>query len=317
MPKKKESLVCYMLYNSNFIKAAGCSNYPYCQGINPPKGGKILGKELNFTKALSTLENQHNRYLANLPFWDQYIVWTYTLGSQPVNRRLVGAPVDPKFSQKWTFEFFNNFTKYNTRAISPLFKKWDRFFKNPKLYWKLTDIERNSISEEVLKMYTMNLQSIILHSPPTTGNITVYKASTPYDNRLLENNFPISLPQPPFNSTSYDPLFDFNAFLGSNTDTCCLWELTIPKGSHVLAIAHPFQAYLTEREILLPYGSTFEVTSVQDVDMSYFRNKEAPIRVQNSPYSIGEVFRHDNWENRPIDLRRMRMLIGTVHTPNF
>ena len=308
-----------MLINNSLIKGSGCANYPYCKYPGKPKkrissqGGKILGKKLNFTKFLSTLERQHNKYLANLPMWDQYIVWTYTLGSQPVNRRLLGAPVDPKFSQRWTFELFNN---PDVKYLSPLFEEWVEFFKDPKLYLSLSDDEKNNIAEQVLERYTLNLQSIIMHSPPTTGDIIVYKASTPYDNRLLENNFPVSLPQPPFNSTTYDPWFDFNAFLGSNQDTCCLWELTIPKGSRVLAIAHPFQAYLTEREILLPYGSVFEVTDATEVDMSYFTNREAPIRTQNPPFNIGEVYRHDNWEQRPIDQRRMRMLIARVQTPS-
>jgi hypothetical protein len=299
-----------MLLNSCLTKA-GCINYPYCK----LSGGKIIGKKLDFTKPLATLERQHNKYLANLPIWDQYIVWTYTLGSQPVNRRLVGAPVEPKFSHKWAYEFFNNF-KYGARNVSPIFNRWSQFFQNPKSYLSLPDDDKNEIDEQLLSLYTYNLQSIILRAPPTTGEIIVYKASTPYDTRLLESNFPVILHQPPFNSTSFDPWFDYNAFLGSNTDTCCLWEITIPKGSHVLAIAHPFQAYLTEREILLPYDSIFEVISATEVDMSYYTDREAPTRTQNPPYLIGEVFRHDSWEQRPIDQRRMRMLIARVQTPN-
>lgn len=276
------------------------------------KGGKIIGEEykLNITKPLAILEQQHNKYLANLPVWDRYIVWTYTLGSQPINRRLVGAPVSQKVSRQWAFSFFSNFI-YGEQNISPLFQKLNRFFVDPNLFNQIDNDKKDKVAELVLTLYTENLQSIILESPKTVGDITVYKASTPYDIKLLENNFPFKLEQSPFNSTTYDPWFDFNAFLGSNSDTCCLWQITIPKGSHVLAITPSYQAYLIEREILLPYDSTFTVIGTKDVLMSYYEDREAPIRAQNGTPYIGELYRHDNWENRTILERPIRMLLAT------
>lgn len=282
------------------------------------KGGKILGKEyeLKITPELATLERQHNKYLANLPIWYQYIVWVYTLGSQPVNRRLVprSGPVDKRMSQKWTYELFKNFI-YGLKNIGKSFKKYYQFFKDPELYKNLQSNEKDIISEQTLVLYTSNLQSVILNSPRTIGDIKVYKASTPYDTKLLENNFPFTLIQTPFNSTTYDPWFDFNAFLGSNTDPCCLWEITIPKGVHVLAITHPFQAYLTEREVLLPYGSEFTVIGTKMVEMSFYVNRDAPIREQGEIPRIGELYRHDNWENRTVLTRPIRMLIAEYYPP--
>jgi signal peptidase I len=272
-------------------------------------GGKIIGTELRITKALATLEREHNKYLANQPLWNQYVVWTYTLGSQPVNRRLVGFPVLPIFSQRWSYEFFNNFT-YGLNEVGEMFKKYINLFANPNLYLKLTNQQKDEIAEDLLDLYSKNLQSIILNSPPTRGDIVVYKASTPYDEKLIKDNFPFTLEQTPFNSTSYDPWFDFGAFLGSNKDVCCLWEILIPKGSQVLAIAPSFQAYLIEREILLPYGSVFNVIGATNVGLSYWCTRETPTRVQNPPYYIGEVYRQDIWEQRELLERNVRLLIA-------
>lgn len=273
------------------------------------RGGKIIGKELKITPGLATLEREHNKYLANQPIWNQYVVWMYTLGSQPVNRRLTGIPTNEVMSQKWTFELFNNF-KYGLDKIGYNFKKWIQYFKNPKLYVRLNATQKNIISNQTLNEYSKNLQSIILKAPITKSDIVVYKSSTPYDERLLQNNYPYEIKQSPFNSTTYDPWFDFNSFLGSSQDICCLWEIMIPRGSHVLAIAHPFQAYLTEREILLPYNSSFEVLGSQQVLMSYWGTREAPEKVQSSPYYIGEVYRHDNWDQKQLLQRNMKMLLA-------
>jgi hypothetical protein len=276
------------------------------------RAGKIEGTTLQITPALATLERDQNKYLANLPIWGQFVVFTYTLGSQAVNRRLTGLPlIGPDTSrgrpgplaggenlgQKWTFELFQNFT-YGLDNLGGYFKQWTRFFKNPSLYLKLDNQQREEIAEKALDLYSRDLQSIILKAPVTTEDIIVYKASTPYDERLLSNTFPFTIPQKPFNSTTYDPWFDFNAFLGSNKDSCCLWEILIPQGSHVLAITHPFQAYLTEREIILPIGSSFEVINAGEVVMSYWAQREAPIKTQKKPpYRIGELYRHDHMIN--------------------
>ena len=274
------------------------------------RGGKIEGYKLDITKALATLEARSNKYLANLPVWYQYIVWTYTLGSQAVNRRLVGIPLKPKGENEWTLRLFE-FFDYGIENIGKNFKRFTKFFENPKLHSSLPIDKQNEISQVCLDSYTIDLQRTILGCPPTIGDIIVYKASTPYDVKLTENKFPYTLEQTPFNSTTYDPWFDFNAFLGSNQDTCCLWEILIPKGSRVLAIAHPFQAYLTEREVLLPFDSEFVVHGARQVPMSYYLDREAPIRTQGEKPRIGEVFRHDNWDNRPKSIKNMRMLEAT------
>ena len=65
----------------------------------------------------------------------------------------------------------------------------------------------------MLDLYSKNLQKIILNVPVTTGDIIVYKASTPYDPQSLDDKFPFSLSQAPFNFKLLCPWFDFNAFL--------------------------------------------------------------------------------------------------------
>jgi len=273
------------------------------------RGGKILHTKLAITKPLATLEREHNKYIANLSIWDQYIVWTYTLGSQAVNRRLVGLPFDRRLSQKWAYELFSNFS-YGLNEISTAFAEWRPLFENPSEYNRLPSSDKSRIADLLLDTYSKNLQTIILNAPVTKGNIVVYKASTPYDERLTGDQFPFTLPQAPFNSTTYDPWFDFNAFLGSSAATCCLWEISIPAGSHVLAIAHPYQAYLTEREILLPMGCSFNVLGYRYVTMSYYLTREEPIRTQQPPFEIGEVYRHDHWVRNDTNVRRIRMLIA-------
>lgn len=273
------------------------------------RGGKIEDEKLDITRQLGRLELDSNKYLANLPIWDQYVVWTYTLGSQAVNRKLVGFPLKPSLENEWTLRLFTYFI-YGIYNLGPSFMRLKQYFINPLLYSSLSVEEQNKISQIAINLYTINLQNIILGCPPTTGDIVVYKASTPYDIQLTEDNFPYTLQQTPFNSTTYDPWFDFNAFLGSNNDVCCLWEITIPKGSNVLAIAHPFQAYLTEREILLPFGCKFVVKGFKQSMMSYYLKREAPIRTQGKIPIIGELYRHDNWENRAQATKNMRVLIA-------
>jgi hypothetical protein len=85
---------------------------------------------------LATLEREHNKYLDNQPIWNQYIVCTYTLGSQPVNRRLVGLPVDSKFAHKWTFELFNNFT-YGIQHVPKQIPAMDKILCKSQIIFKI------------------------------------------------------------------------------------------------------------------------------------------------------------------------------------
>jgi hypothetical protein len=268
----------------------------------------------NISPFLAFLELQDNKYIANLPLWDQYVIWTYTLGSQAVNRRLAGIPFSKDLSQKWAYDLFFNWRRYNA-PIGYLFSSYRRLFVAPSAYMSLGDELRTSIADELLDKYSINLQHIIMGAPVTQGDITVYKASTPYDPRLEGNSFPFTLLQKPFNSTTYSPQFDFNAFLASNQATCCLWNILIPKGSHVMAITHPYQAYLTEREIILPIGCKLVVTGARQTDLSYHPIREAPERLQSNPPVIGEVFTHNPWEEREVRRRPVRLLLANYVNP--
>lgn len=274
------------------------------------------------TSELSDLLISHAQYQSNLPHWDKYLIWRYTLGSGTVTRKLVGVTEKDANDEYWIYQFFKyfNIEKYGLGEIGYPFRQYRDFFERPDEYLKLPEKEKTKIQVEILNLFPRELERIILASPPTKGPIKVYKVSGPYGGLPLEqpigtefsNGFQTY--QKPFNSTTYDPQLDFGPFLG--TSTCCFYEIEIPECSRVLAISPIIHAYPHENEILLPFGSTFKISSVNQVNLNTVRSDKVKyVRTQKPPYVLGQVYRPDPTQFQYLETRQVRIFEADLVTP--
>ena len=271
-------------------------------------GGGLKDYKLEVGKALSTLLIEHTEYVSRLSLWKKFIVWRYTLGSGSPNAQLIGIN-KPENSFFWAKNFFTsyNWKYYGINRIEAPFKKYIKYFKNPKSL-QLGD----PIIPKLIDEYTKAVQSIILKSPSVPDDLIVYKSSSVY-NPILATDIVehVDIEQLPFNSTSYDPEFEFNYFLGPDA-VGVLWEILIPKGSHVLAVNKAFHAYPFENEIILPYHSVFHLESSRRATLTYVPKSELKLEtVQKSPFVIGEVYRPIPYLNAPIRETQVNLIRAT------
>lgn len=278
----------------------------------------ILGpggnRGLQMTLALSDLLLQHMKYQANLPLWDQYLIWRYTLGSGAVTRHLVGVD-SAKNDIYWTYYFFKSYNvkDYGLGNIGYPYQRYNNFFQDPKAYFALSEEEQRAIYREILDQYPKDLERLILNSPPTKEEIVVYKVSRPYPGLPLDAS-DLEVYQKPFNSTTYDPEFNFLPFLSD--EPCCLYTIKIPACSRVLAISPTLHAYPHEREILLPFGSTFDITETIEVALNTVPlENQHFIEIQKYPLVIGEVYRIDPLSCAQVTTRQIKMFISNLITP--
>lgn len=282
-------------------------------------GGNVF---LKLTEELSDLLRSHARYLSNLPIWDQYLVWRYTLGSGAITKKLVTGKPDEN-DVGWTYYFFNSYNTdhYGSGNIGYPYQRYQRYFENPKSYLGLPKPKQDDIAKFIIRRYVEDLERIILNAPPTPGEITVFKASGPYPGLPIDTpsgklfNNGLNVYQKPFNSTTYDPEFNFYPFLGPNK--CCLHQIIIPACSRVLAITPPFHAYPHERELLLPFGSTFEITSIDKILVNMIPpENQTYIKIQKSPYVIGEVYRIDPKASYDPETYEVRLFTSNAKIPH-
>lgn len=260
------------------------------------KGGYGPGGQdkLIITKSLSQLQRSHNKYITNLSVWKQYLVWRYTIGSGSINKELIGIPNDTN-KVVWVYQFFRYYN-YDIKLIEGQFSKWKSFYgiRNASSYMKLADDEKIPIATKIIQLYIESLQKIILRSPPVEDNVTVFKVAAEYPQLPSKTNFePKQVLQLPFNSTSYDPQFDYELFMADNSD-CCFFVINIPKGSQVLCVPKLFHAYPFENEIMLPFGCTFDIFDHKNDILDYIPKQDVKlITVQKEPYMIGPVYELD------------------------
>jgi hypothetical protein len=241
----------------------------------------------------------HTKYLLSLSIWKQYIVWRYTVGSGQINMTLIGFPNNENVVL-WAYFFLKYYNKkqYGIDNIEKPFIVYKKYFKTPTLL--LSDKNKLKISKEIIKKYTDQLQQIILNSPSTEDDILVYKASSRYpglpsDTQTLNEKKYVDVPQLPFNSTTYDPTFNFGLFI-TGTDTSVLFAINIPKGSKVLSVNPIFHAYPFEREIIFPHGVSFRVIDREKIKLSYISKDDIVLEKTQDPskngsYLIGEVYK--------------------------
>jgi len=270
-------------------------------------GGNI---NLRITPTLSDLIRSHVKYQSTLSVWQQYLIWRYTIGSGQVNALLTGT-TNIEDIVVWTYQFFAyyNSKHYGIQNIESPFSQYLNFFNNPDSYFNLSPQIRVTLAYQVVSNYIRALENIILNAPRTPDTIFVYKASSKYPDLPSKGQVPpdVIVFQKPFNSTSYDPQFNFLPFLPRDAN-CCMFIIRIPANIPVLVIDPSLGAYPHEREILLPFGVSFDVVNIETQVLDYipFDNQNV-IAVQQYPYVLGEVYRINPLScsvinRKPIDL---------------
>jgi hypothetical protein len=236
---------------------------------------------LKIPAALHETRLLHEKYQMGLTFWNQFVIWSYTLGSGVVNNSLLGT-INKKNLSVWCGRIANTYREVTT-------KKNRRF---PQAYKEFVSFLIGSgeldfeAQKRFLALYIENLQYLIKSAPALTGAITVFKASSPYPGLKVGK-----VEQKPFNSTSYRVDMNYSIFLPPD-GLCCMHRITIPKGSRVLILSPLLSAYPDEAEILLPHGVAFNVSNI------YLMPLEVPVQtpqlefkqIQSEPYTLGPVY---------------------------
>jgi hypothetical protein len=224
---------------------------------------------------------QHEIYQMELSFWSKFVIWSYTIGSGTVNMYLLGV-VEKSNIPVWADRIARTFRQASTGMKISI----------PKVYQEYIPFLRGQSNlsyqkkEELLILYIRNLQFIIKQAPPLTGDIVVYKASSPYPGLQ-----PGKVHQKPFNSTSYRVDMNYSLFLPKN-GLCCMHRIEIKKGAQVLILSPILSAYPDEAEIILPHGVDFNVKSISSMALNFpVQTPEVTFKtVQNEPYTIGPIY---------------------------
>lgn len=235
------------------------------------------------TSYLSTLQvnlidfiRKSSEYVANLSEFDKYVIWRYTIGSASINSFLIFGRIKTlnDNSSYWCYLFFlywkNTFggSRESWILVPSSFKKYRKYFETPELFKSKIGVKEKDI-EDIIKLYILRLQKIVIECPTPSGDISVFKVSSKYPGlpeKLTE--IPTTVLQLPFNSTTIDPHFNFAPFVSPEA-SCCFFEIHIPKGQHCLFVPPYLHAYPFEKEIILPYGCIFEVFDKYEEDMNY------------------------------------------------
>lgn len=273
---------------------------------------------LHITSALSNTLLDHTKYVANLNKWQQFLIWRYTLGSGALNATLVGVGSD---EQKvfWVYNFFSSYN-YPLSILGAPFKMYKQYFTpaGAQLYlYKVNEPTRLAIAKAIITKYIAQLEAIILNAPVVKEAFTVYKVSSKYpdlpDYTQFHNNDVNIVDQKPFNSTTYNPQFNFAPFTAPE-NTCCIHIIDVPKGSHLLMIPAEFHAYPHEMEALLPFGAAFDIQGINEEEFDYIpKENQKFIAVQDKRHLvIGQVFMVDPTSDNRVVRKQMTYYISTL-----
>ena len=258
------------------------------------------------------LREEHMRYqLSELSHFHRYVIYKYTLQSWQVNEHLAGISSVKSVSAELTkankiifvrdFFYNYNYPVYGDRNIGNTFQGYKRYFRRPEEYLPqevsppnvetyLNERAGNAanhgllypgfqgtyqIALKVMEMYIAMLEMIIRNAPRNAKSFRVYKGSTAYPGVPKDRPLPgpVDVPQPLFNSTSYDPAFNYGAFIAEE-DHWLLWSLEIPPNTPCLIISDLNHSLPFEQEVLFPPGVTFRVTASKLDEMRYIDKTE-------------------------------------------
>lgn len=255
--------------------------------------GPVINEKYKSNPALLKFIDDCTEYISNHVDFAKYLVWRYTIGSASINSYLIFGKLSDN-APRWTYLFFQyyyntyrgdskrfpnpNAIAFNEDDIPVRYHKFQEQFDNPKAYLKLPIEKQKKIAEELIKQYIEDLQQLIKEAPKTPGEFHVFKVASKYPQLPSGGDqLPVDVLQLPFNSTTISPYFNFAPFLASPPSDCCLFDITVPKGSSCLFIPQEYHAYPFELEILLPHDCIFKVNKISTEVLNYVDAKTVNI----------------------------------------
>lgn len=302
------------------------------------------------------LREEHMRYqLSELSHFHRYVIYKYTLQSWQVNEHLAGISSAKSVSAELTKankiifvrDFFYNYNHpvYGDKNIGNTFQAYKRYFRRPEEFLPQQVSPPNvetylddravtaarqglvypdfhatyQIALKVMQTYIVMLEMIIRNAPRNAKSFRVYKGSTAYPGVPKDRPLPgpVNVSQPLFNSTSYDPSFNYGAFIAEE-DHWLLWSLEVPPNTPCLIISDLNHALPFEQEVLFPPGITFRVTASKLDDMRYIDKTEYMQQgwrqVQENKHRplVAPIFLLNTDYDPHFRAKRMHMLEATV-----
>lgn len=255
------------------------------------------------SNGLLTTRLQHEKYQMNLPQWDQFIIWSYTVGSSTINNYLLGNDISTNLIY-WTARIFQTYQQISNKPVPVKYNRWSQYFNGKK------SISVKDDYIPLIKLFTLDLQRIILNSPVCKSDIILYKSSSPYSGLDVG-----VVPQSAFNSTSYKADMNFSMFLPSD-GMCCMHKIILLKGSNALILSPHLSAYPYECEVILPYDINFNVhvitSTILHVPTSSPNITWKPI--QKSPITLGPMYDYNYKIECNTTPKNVKTFISTVHT---
>lgn len=260
--------------------------------LGPTKTGST---DKYYHKSLLNFLESSYAYVYSLDDFSKYIVWRYTIGSATINTYMITGNLGMNAGY-WCFLFFKYL--FNTDPNMVVDSEWMQFRKymlNPQSFQSLDKDTQMSIAGVIVPLYIKKLKMIILRSPEVNEGFHVYKSSSRYptipstDDIKLASKQLITLEviQNPFNSTSYNPNFNYDMFRGEGV----VWDIYIGKGQHVLGVPDLLHAYPFEDEIILLPG-VFDILSSQIVTLGSIEKDDFNLNTVQNTLNImeGPVF---------------------------
>lgn len=264
------------------------------------------------TRAISEALINHTKYVSNLSLMSKYLIWRYTLGSGALNTTLIGIASDQQIIF-WAYDFFRAYN-YSRSELTQRYSIYGPFFSNPKSF--LYDPNKLTIAKQIISKVIADLEGIILRAPIISKPFTVYKVSNKYPGLPDQIFLHEIVNQKPFNSSTYNPQFNFAPFIAPES-ACCLHKITIPRGSRVLMIPSEYHAYPHEMECLLPFGSSFDVHEITKAEFEYIPVEQQKfISVQDRDnLVIGQVYMIDPVSDNTTKMRPLTYYISDLINP--
>lgn len=224
---------------------------------------------------------KHEKYQMNLPKWEKFIIWTYTVGSGAVNRYLLGEEVRiTEWANNIIKSYRDNFSTMKAPYMSGVFSNQAAFNKSP---------NKVQLSLKLMKLYIMDLKDILRGAPKLSSNIKVYKTSGGIPDFKVGN----TIQQKAFNSSTFRRDTDLIPFL--RQDHCCYHEMIINRDVDVLFISPVLSAYPDENEVLISPDSMITVRSNFTTQLyESLRETKKQKTVQRPPFKIGQIYMSDH-----------------------
>lgn len=239
------------------------------------------------------LRQSSMQYINALTKWQRFILFHHTLRSARINKLLnTGIPDGYERGIDWAREFLSNIEE-NRLQNDP--NAYPFYHMGPFLPAHIVR-EQNPANVELqydmvrymMYLYITHLQTILLNAPVLEQDVYLYKVTTGVYPGLptTVQTIPIPVKQKPFNATTMSRVFNFGKFYDKLT-ACCYYVIRVSRGNRILYLSEHIHGFPYQDEVLLPFGTTFNVRYIQNTTQPY----EVPKRIdiQKRPYVIGPI----------------------------